>query len=454
MQKILDMKNQIPLMKFLVLFLAITWIMPAYSQISVGGTPPSFSFENRNEQLMSEINLPIDFDLDALRAEDANRHKEGKPPRLGTIIPVCFTTDNSGEWTTLPDGQDIWRLSIIAEEAIAIMLYYDKFEIPTGGKLFIYNNDRSQLLGAYTEANNPTRVEYATEFVAGDQIILEYVPLYSEKQDYLESPIYITGVCYGYNNLFTAKTEDGKTTVDVRAAGPCNVNVNCPEGNNWQDQKRGVARTTQRLGNSTYFCSGTVVNNAAGDLEPLFLTAYHCYFEGGAEANYSQTTFRFNYESPSCSNASVPTNQTLTGATKLVAIPVSGSADGMLLRITSDIPASYNVFYNGWDRRNVAATSGVSIHHPDGDIKKISTFTSPATSSSFQGPSGSAWRVVWVQTQTNHGVTEGGSSGSPLFNQDQRVVGTLSGGNASCTNQNGYDVYSKVWFHWNQHGTQ
>jgi len=457
------MKNQHFLLKLLLLFLATIWIAPSKAQISFGGTPPSFSFENRNEQLMSEIILPIDFDLEALRAEDEIRQQENLPPRVGTIIPVCFTTENSGEWTTLPDGQDIWRLSIIAPDAIAIMLYYDKFEIPRGGKLFIYNNDRSQLLGAFTEENNPTRVEFATDFVAGDHITLEYVPPFLANLENNESPIYITGVCYGYNHnhMFTTKYENGRSGVEFRA-GNCMVGINCPEGANWQNEKRGVIRTTQRIGLfGSYMCTGTLINNTSGNLDQLFLSANHCYQEGSTEANYAQTVFYFNHEHSGCSGSdSSPSGNSVTGATMLTKIPLNAGSDGILLRVTPAIPSTYNVYFNGWDRRNIAATSGVSIHHPAGHQKKISTFTAPAVSTGnnpFEGGDvtapNSMWRVIFAQTANGHSVTEGGSSGSPVFNQDKRVVGTLSGGNSSCSEPTGINLYGKLWYHWDQYNT-
>ena len=58
------------------------------------------------------------------------------------------------------------------------------------------------------------------------------------------------------------------------------------------------------------------------------------------------------------------------------------------------------------------------------------------------------WRVTWVATETNHGVTEGGSSGSALFNQDKRIVGTLTGGSSFCTALNSPDYYGKLSYHW------
>jgi PKD repeat protein len=96
--------------------------------------------------------------------------------------------------------------------------------------------------------------------------------------------------------------------------------------------------------------------------------------------------------------------------------------------------------------------SGVSIHHPQGDVKMISTFTEPLVSSYYNSvsddPDGKYWRVNWSETQNGHGVTEGGSSGSPIFDQDGLVVGSLTGGGASCTFLDYADYYGKLNVAW------
>jgi hypothetical protein len=89
----------------------------------------------------------------------------------------------------------------------------------------------------------------------------------------------------------------------------------------------------------------------------------------------------------------------------------------------------------------------VGIHHPSGDRKKISTYTQQLSSSNAYAP-GAHWRVVWAATETNHGVTEGGSSGSPIFNPARRIVGTLTGGSSMCATPTAPDFYGKFSYHW------
>jgi hypothetical protein len=59
------------------------------------------------------------------------------------------------------------------------------------------------------------------------------------------------------------------------------------------------------------------------------------------------------------------------------------------------------------------------------------------------------WQVEWDRNTT----TEGGSSGSPLFNQDHRIIGQLWGGGASCSNLSAPDYYGRLSNSWNPSGS-
>jgi hypothetical protein len=52
-----------------------------------------------------------------------------------------------------------------------------------------------------------------------------------------------------------------------------------------------------------------------------------------------------------------------------------------------------------------------------------------------------------MATETNHGVTEGGSSGSPIFNDKHQIIGTLTGGGSFCTSPTSPDYYGRMAKH-------
>jgi PKD repeat protein len=114
--------------------------------------------------------------------------------------------------------------------------------------------------------------------------------------------------------------------------------------------------------------------------------------------------------------------------------------------------ANFNAYWNGWNANTSPTTGGVSIHHPAGDIKKISTFSGNTVSTQWGNATGSHWRVVWTANANGHGVTEGGSSGSPLFDNTGNIIGTLTGGSSYCTALSAPDQYGKMSFHWTNNG--
>jgi hypothetical protein len=131
-----------------------------------------------------------------------------------------------------------------------------------------------------------------------------------------------------------------------------------------------------------------------------------------------------------------------------------GTASNEATVITQLKSTNFNAYWNGWNANTSVTTGGACIHHPAGDIKKISTFTGNTVSTQWGSASGSHWRVTWTSNSNGHGVTEGGSSGSPLFNGSQGyVIGTLTGGASFCTAPSAPDQYGKMSFHWTNNGT-
>jgi hypothetical protein len=168
----------------------------------------------------------------------------------------------------------------------------------------------------------------------------------------------------------------------------------------------------------------------------------------------------WNYQASTCDGASgsgsLADNQ--SGATFDA---TDATSDFDLLTLSAVPNSAWNVRFAGLDASGAVPTSGVGIHHPEGDIKKISTYTSPATSTSatlctqtlpvtntcVATQTIQAWSVNWAQ-----GITEEGSSGSGLWDQNHRIVGVLSGGSSAC-GTTGPDVYGRLDQAWVANGT-
>ncbi len=426
-------------MSLLILFCSLQ----LKSQVSEGGTPPSSTFAITADNI-DHIIIPAP-NVENLLIEDKAANEKGDPFRFGVILPVNLNMGNSGTWTDLPDGRRIWRLAISSKDALGLSVLYSEFIMPQSGKLFIYNENQTKILGAFTHNNNPKKEEWANEFVYGDKVIIEYV----ESGRSLNNPaLQISGISYAYKVVpFVVEPNSSK----VGESEFCEVNINCsPEGDNWQDEQRGVALISITIGASNYLCTGSLVNNTNQDCTPYFLSAQHCG-DGASTADFNQWVFYFGYEGAGCPDPTSAYYQVaITGSTKKAdAANSPGSTSDMLLLLFNNSNfGTYIPYFNGWNRTNTASTSGVSIHHPAGDIKKISTYTS-----TLGNYGGTHWEVFWSATTNGHGVTEGGSSGSPIFNNSGLVVGTLTGGSSYCTATSQSDIYGKFYYHWDQNGT-
>ena len=436
------------------IYLLMTCPFAVFSQISEGGIPPSFNDQQTLRSGMPVTKVPVDFKIEDLRETESRKAREGVPLPVAKLIPVDYTMENSGYHTILHTGENLWQLHLKAEDAIAIMLYYADFYIPEGGKLFIYSADKTRILGAYTHRTHPSGGLFATEFVGGDELILEYVASDTSEE---KPRICINEIGYGFNT----NALQGLNEITTHAASEdCNVNINCEEGDAWQNEKKGVCYTIQKIGSTNYICTASLMNNTAEDFNPLILTACHCAFDGSAfasESDMMQWLFYFHREKEECSNSSLMLlSKTMIGCKLLTSTGMEKGSDGLLVLLNQTIPEDYDVFYNGWDRSGEPALSGVTIHHPQGDYKKISTFSDSSTdytfsSDNFTGDRYAHWNVNFNATINGHGVTENGSSGAPLYNENKLVIGTLTGGNSSCTFLKGINLYGKLNYHWDRY---
>jgi hypothetical protein len=439
---------QLLLIPFFLFFLFSSSPLLLFSQISQGGQPASFNYLIADG--IPEISLPVPA-MDGIRNEDEQDEKQGFPRRVGISAKAGIDVMRDGKKEVLPDGTQIWRIKITCEEALAMGLYFDNFHLTEGCRMFVYDESLQFVLGAYTLYNNMQGSLFSTELIPGDRLTLEI----NAAPGFNELPACsISEISYVYRDLPDFLDKRGPSD-------DCEVNVNCPEGDNWQYQKHGVARLYVKQNSSYFWCTGALLNNTLQNNEPFLLTANHCAPSASPE-DYQQWIFYFNFEAPGCENpALTPTPNTMNGAVKLANANTSGS-DFLLLRLAEEVPESYQPYYNGWSIENISSPRGVCIHHPNGDIKKISTYTTPLQSSQWSGTPGTHWLVYWSETVTNWGVTEGGSSGAPLYDNTGKVIGALTGGQAACepgsggpgTGPDQPDYYGKLSYSWDQNGSE
>jgi hypothetical protein len=405
-----------------------------FAQIQGNGGVPTSSKLVLNDKVIQQW-VYAQPDISALQAEDAVVDDQGTAPwRFGFNNHTNINTTNAGSWFDLPNGARLWLAKVKCEGALTVNLTFEQTSIPNGNKLFVYNAAKDFILGAFTQEHIYDG-QLGTELIPGEEAIIEYYVAPKNNHGHIQ----LATVTHGYRtaNEFLEKA--------FGSSGSCNMNVNCPDGLSWTPQRNSAVML---VSGSSGFCSGALINNTQNDGKPYVLTANHCY------SNPATWVFRFNWQAIDCPNPGAsPTFQSLSGA---VLRSRRTPSDFCLVEITGGlvngtVPLDYNPYFSGWDKSGNIPTTTVSIHHPSGDIKKISFDDAAPSISQGMGSSeaNSTWTVEWDRNTT----TEGGSSGSPLFDQNRRIIGQLWGGGASCQNLSAPDYYGRVSNSWEPAGS-
>ncbi len=378
----------------------------------------------------------VDAGQEITKNEIENNTRKEKIMQYGKALNVDFNVLSTSEKSTLPNGDVVYQLGIECKHAVSINVVFDRFKLKMGSRLYLVGANSSNYIGAYTSLNNSDANVLGTELVNDSKIIIELV---EPMTNVGTSELHLSSVIHGFRSLETMVKRG------LNGSGICNIDVNCPQGKGFEQQRNAVGLMINSTGG---FCTGTLMNTTIGPYKPYFLSANHC----GADP--TSWIFRFRWESPEESadcgtskpSLDAPKDMTINGAKLVASYKLS---DFLLCELNAAPNPSWNVTYAGWDKSGETPKSGTGIHHPYGDIKKISLDYKPLVAEAFvKGEPLNHWLTNW-----NVGITESGSSGSPLFDQNHRVVGQLHGGDSDCISKFMTDSYGKLSESWNGGGT-
>lgn len=382
----------------------------------------------KSKEEMPAILFPT-LDHNQLLLEDSLKSLSKETPfRFAIAFDAKIDIKHAGKMQRDKYGNKYWKLQLDVPRAYGIGLIFNHFIIPDDAELFIYNSDKSSLIGAITSKNNNENQVLSIVPIQGSTIIIHY---FEPDSPEFSGKLELGTVTHVYRDIFNAQKGFGDS-------GNCNVNVACPEGSEWEKQIRSAALIVTN--NGTRWCTGTLINNGNNDGKPYFLTANHCLLDAGD--NPATWSVIFNYKSPDC----LPSQDGLLGNSVFGAeVKASNTVnDFALLELNQTPPDDYGVYYSGWSRNIVEIENTTCLHHPSGDVMKISSdFDPPELSAYFGGAGEDYWRVIdW-----DSGTTEGGSSGSALFDNQGHIIGQLRGGLASCNNDlsDYYGAFYKSW---------
>ena len=407
-------------------FLISLFSLSLYAQVSQKGIPLGLTekfLEQYADKNIPRINIPL-YSKDKFEVLQ-KRYADFALEAIG--VDAKITMQNSGEWLILNNGDRLWRLEISVAGAEHLTLLYDDFWLPKGAKFFLYAADESQILGAFTHENNKKSGRFSTATTKGSSVFLEY---------YEPAKVSTPGRISIHKVMQKPRRGRSGDEFGFNTASACHINVNCEQGNNFQEVKRGVARIVMFLegeeGTFLGYCSGTLMNNTAQDQTPYLLSAFHCLIPDFSPL-FDQWQFNFGYESPDCTNpATEPISKTIVGCEMIAG---REETDFLLLKISTSIPSSFNPYFCGWNRAEDAIPAkGTMIHHPCGDIKKISTdnhSTATIHDRTINWTEYISAPNTHIRIAFDEGFSQVGASGSALFSGGGLVHGQLHGGNVS-----------------------
>jgi lysyl endopeptidase len=416
-------------------FLLVCSLSLSWSQTKNLGQP--YSFNPKVSITKKSILLPpVDNDKVKATFEEKSKLTGEKNLQYGFVHEVKINFFESATKTKTLTKHNLYQLLIESPKAISLNVIFDNFHLAEGTVMYLFSTDKKKYIGAYTSLNNNKSNQLGTDLIFNDNLVIEVLePESNENKSSLE----LGKIVHGFININDAFDKA------LNDAGGCNIDVNCPQGSGWEAQRNSVGMMVNNTGG---FCSGSLVNNTSGTIIPYFLTARHCGTNPGG------WIFRFRWETPvgqtncglNINSGNGPQDMNINGGITRASYNPS---DFHLIELNAIPNEEWGVRYAGWNHSGVPPTSGAGIHHPSGDIKKISISSDEYTPTTYFGSTDlNHWRVEWSE-----GVTEGGSSGSPIFDQDRRIVGQLHGGASFCGGEDLSDLYGMFSISWEGGGT-
>lgn len=441
--------------KLFLLLVFISAIQLAFGQVDTKYFPGGDAFDqvsyiNSNQKALINRQLPP-FDATKLLDEDKLKENQDAPFRFGKGFDTEISLED-GIWLDIGEGR-LWSMGFQSEGAFSINFIFDNFSLSEKSELYIINSSGTILYGPVTSKQNSKNGHFMTDVIQGQDVTIYLFEPYSEKG---ESLLTIKRVIHGYRNLFSTMA-DPKSVLDASLS--CNINIACYSA--WDQESDAVALVLLSTGDE--LCSGSLLMTANQSFDPYFLTAFHCidqYYPFGSLSSSEITDaenwmFKFQYKVSTCYGSTLISSVTYNGADYKAAWE---STDFALMKMNDspiDDPIRNSWFsWLGWDKSGNIPTSGTLIHHPKGDVMKITFDNNSLTSNTsiIYWPSGTISPVNSHWTGTiDVGAIEKGSSGAPLLDQNKRTIGQIHGASTGCAPKTAY--YGKFSGSWIGGGT-
>ena len=444
---------------------------------SVPEEVPAAHRKLRLDYSQTPVGLQIDLPpADASVKRSMARKSRNGPLKVGVhrAMPDGFQDDLSPEldWVEMGDGTVVSSVSVTSPGASAMRMGVT-VELPEGGELRFFGGQPDQghddpdypviggedlvpkdaapeSLGALLA--KPDSVGAGTTLPAGEALSGLLFSLKDDTPEIVWSPV-VKGDTIGVE--ITLPSPDAQSgfsfgiekishihdPIDPALYEPrrldcfTHIDVQCPEARFPKHLADAVASILFELDDGSYICSGTLLNDTSDDtFIPYFLTAHHCVPSQEVARTVEAWWF---FRRGTCGRVEIDERYTVTyGGGDLLA--TSLAQDSSLLRLEGPMPAG--VSYAGWIADPVRHPAVVyGLHHPDGDEMKYTAGRTLGQGDVDVPDLGTVVNAIIVRW--SHGATEGGSSGSGLF-EGEHLLGALSAGTPDC--EGGTDAYGSL----------
>jgi len=368
----------------------------------------------------------VSVDPNQAEAMRAMNQPKDQPFRFAIPVEVSLTPFNSGFLATR-GPETIWVLPISSKGALSLNIIMSPYNLPQGAYVYVYDYNRQIIRGAFTRESASGSFSMPVMPVPGERMVLE---CHFPGNRMPEKAVCVTQVAHDFIGFFGPG--DLKDFYYGRS-DDCEIDLNCSTNSSYLTSSRSVVRL---LVAGTELCTGVMVNNTGNEYKPYLLTANHCI---ESQSHASNTVFVLNYRSPGCDGPDMTNMYTMTGSELKATNP---DIDFTLVELNQFPSLVARPYFAGWDITGTTPANTFTLHHPEGDVMKLSIDDNPPVTASYPVAgflSAGFWRVL----RWDLGTTERGSSGAPLFDQNGRLRGTLTGGAATCEDPSN-DYYAKL----------
>jgi hypothetical protein len=419
---------------------------PEYRQVSMERTPGTFdqaeytrTMEITSNWLRSEagslgtiitVNVSEEelIELDSYECEHCARSQKLRVGLVKTVgEKISFRSLDS--LTRTADGGWVWTGSVESPGATALRLQFSNVDLPDNATLWVFGLN-GEAFGPYTGRGYTNSGEFWSHTITGPVAYVQFRHFGPIPEKELRSISFnIEGAGYLSEKFlipfFQNRTPEIEGVSGTMTHCPdnedCVEDASCYSGTAINDAKLAAAYMEWVSGSWIYMCSGGLIADSdPGTQIPYFLTANHCISKARDAGNLE---CYFQYATSSC-HASCPGPGGFP-RTMGASIADSGrNGDHTLLQLNED-PPSGSVFL-GWTTEPVANANGTQlfrISHPSGMPQAYSKHVVDDSYVECGGLDIGAF----IYSQDVVGATEGGSSGSPVFNGSGQIVGQLYG---------------------------